>query len=74
MSMKGISKNSLARRALRLDRVLQRRQGRDLQRYTSAILQQKMSEVCSTTLPQMSIPRVMTHPEYPKYLIRDPPL
>jgi aspartate/methionine/tyrosine aminotransferase len=38
------------------------------QRYTSAILQQKMSEVCSTTLPQMSIPRVMTHPEYPKYL------
>jgi aspartate/methionine/tyrosine aminotransferase len=38
------------------------------QRYTSAILQQKMSEVCSTTLPQMAIPRVMQHPEYEKYL------
>lgn len=38
------------------------------QRYTNAILQQKMSEVCSTTLPQMAIPKVMTHPEYGKYL------
>jgi len=37
-------------------------------RYIDAILTQKMSEVCSTTLPQMSIPRIMTHPEYHKYL------
>jgi aspartate/methionine/tyrosine aminotransferase len=27
-----------------------------------------MSEVCSTTLPQMAIPRIMTHPEYKNYL------
>ncbi|MEN6359991.1 MAG: aminotransferase, partial [Smithella sp.] len=26
------------------------------------------SEVCSTTLPQMAIPRIMTHPEYKNYL------
>jgi len=37
-------------------------------RYANAILTQKMSEVCSTTLPQISIPRIMTHPEYGKYL------
>ncbi|MBW2557842.1 MAG: pyridoxal phosphate-dependent aminotransferase [Deltaproteobacteria bacterium] len=37
-------------------------------RYIDAILTQKMSEVCSTTLPQISIPRIMTHPEYQKYL------
>jgi len=29
-------------------------------RYINAILTQKTSEVCSTTLPQMSIPRIMT--------------
>ena len=33
-------------------------------RYIDAILTQKMSEVCSTTLPQMAIPRIMSHPEY----------
>ncbi|MCL2670272.1 MAG: pyridoxal phosphate-dependent aminotransferase [Syntrophaceae bacterium] len=33
-------------------------------RYIDAILTQKMSEVCSTTLPQRAIPRIMTHPEY----------
>jgi alanine-synthesizing transaminase len=27
-----------------------------------------MSEVCSTTLPQMAIPRIMTHPGYQPYL------
>ncbi|MEA2015048.1 MAG: pyridoxal phosphate-dependent aminotransferase [Thermodesulfobacteriota bacterium] len=37
-------------------------------RYIDAILTQKMSEVCSTTLPQMAIPKIMTHPEYHKYL------
>jgi aspartate/methionine/tyrosine aminotransferase len=37
-------------------------------RYIDIILKQKMSEVCSTTLPQMSIPRIMNHPEYEKYL------
>ena len=37
-------------------------------RYIDAILTQKMSEVCSTTLPQMAIPRIMAHPEYQGYL------
>ena len=37
-------------------------------RYIDAILNQKMSEVCSTTLPQMTIPKIMTHPEYGNYL------
>ncbi len=37
-------------------------------RYADAILTQKMSEVCSTTLPQLAIPRVMSHPQYPVYL------
>ncbi|MEW6333232.1 MAG: pyridoxal phosphate-dependent aminotransferase [Thermodesulfobacteriota bacterium] len=37
-------------------------------RYIDAILTQKMSEVCSTTLPQMAIPRIMSHPEYRTYL------
>jgi len=37
-------------------------------RFINTILHQKMSEVCSTTLPQMAIPRMMNHPEYRKYL------
>ena len=37
-------------------------------RYIDIILKQKMSEVCSTTLPQMSIPRIMNHPQYETYL------
>ncbi|MBP7764328.1 MAG: pyridoxal phosphate-dependent aminotransferase [Deltaproteobacteria bacterium] len=37
-------------------------------RFINTILHQKMSEVCSTTLPQMAIPRIMEHPEYKHYL------
>ena len=37
-------------------------------RFINTILHQKMSEVCSTTLPQMAIPRIMKHPEYNNYL------
>ncbi len=37
-------------------------------RFINAILNQKMSEVCSTTLPQLSIPPIMSHPEYQGYL------
>ena len=37
-------------------------------RFINTILHQKMSEVCSTTLPQMAIPRIMKHPEYKNYL------
>ncbi len=37
-------------------------------RFINTIFHQKMSEVCSTTLPQMAIPRIMSHPEYQNYL------
>jgi aspartate/methionine/tyrosine aminotransferase len=37
-------------------------------RYVQSILNAKMVEVCSTTLPQKAIPRILEHPEYPKYL------
>ncbi|MFH1076703.1 MAG: pyridoxal phosphate-dependent aminotransferase [Pseudomonadota bacterium] len=36
--------------------------------YVKSILNAKMLEVCSTTLPQKAIPRILEHPEYPKYL------
>lgn len=38
------------------------------QQYVTSILNSKMVEVCSTTLPQMAIPALLSHPEYPKYL------
>ncbi|MCA1765076.1 MAG: pyridoxal phosphate-dependent aminotransferase [Desulfobulbaceae bacterium] len=38
------------------------------QRYVASILNAKMLEVCSTTLPQMALPRVVGHPEYANYL------
>ncbi len=38
------------------------------QNYVNAILNQKMNEVCSTTLPQKTIPAIMSHPEYAGYL------
>jgi len=37
-------------------------------RYVQSILDSKMVEVCSTTLPQKAIPPLLSHPEYPKYL------
>ena len=37
-------------------------------RYIDAILNQKMSEVCSTTFPQRSIPKLLGSPEYDKAL------
>ncbi len=37
-------------------------------RYVESILNSKMVEVCSTTLPQKAIPPILSHPEYPKYL------
>ncbi|MBN1958840.1 MAG: pyridoxal phosphate-dependent aminotransferase [Desulfuromonadales bacterium] len=44
--------------------------GRDevFSRYVESILNSKMVEVCSTTLPQKAIPHILGHPEYPKYL------
>ncbi len=37
-------------------------------KYIASILNSKMVEVCSTTLPQMVLPKVLQHPEYPGYL------
>jgi aspartate/methionine/tyrosine aminotransferase len=36
--------------------------------YIQSILNSKMVEVCSTTLPQKAIPPILSHPEYPAYL------
>lgn len=38
------------------------------ERYIQSILSAKMMEVCSTTLPQKAIPRLVTHPKYQEYL------
>ncbi len=38
------------------------------EKYIKSILNSKMVEVCSTTLPQRVMPRVVTHPEYKTYL------
>lgn len=37
-------------------------------RFVNAVLNQKMSEVCSTTLPQLTIPEIMGHEQYDGYL------
>lgn len=37
-------------------------------KYVDSILNAKMTEVCSTTLPQMALPSLLSHPEYPVYL------
>lgn len=37
-------------------------------KYINSILSSKMNEVCSTTLPQRTIPAIMSHPEYGGYL------
>jgi aspartate/methionine/tyrosine aminotransferase len=36
-------------------------------RYINTVLTQKMAEVCSTTLPQLAIPKILSNPEYEKY-------
>jgi alanine-synthesizing transaminase len=36
--------------------------------YVKSILNSKMVEVCSTTLPQIVFPKVLQHPLYPQYL------
>ncbi|PLX99206.1 MAG: aminotransferase [Desulfuromonas sp.] len=38
------------------------------QMYVQSILNSKMVEVCSTTLPQKAIPEILSHPKYPAYL------
>ncbi|MEZ4600941.1 MAG: pyridoxal phosphate-dependent aminotransferase [Syntrophotaleaceae bacterium] len=38
------------------------------QKYVKSILNAKMVEVCSTTLPQKAIPLILSHPQFPVYL------
>jgi len=38
------------------------------EQYINSILNAKMVEVCSTTLPQAVLPKIQSHPEYPVYL------
>ncbi len=38
------------------------------EQYIQSIVNSKMVEVCSTTLPQKAIPPILSHPEYPVYL------
>ncbi len=37
-------------------------------KYVTSILNAKMVEVCSTTLPQRAIPAILSHPQYAPYL------
>jgi len=69
LSMKGISKEYPWPGA-RCGWIEVYNQNKDEQfaRFVNAFLTQKMSEVCSTTLPQLSIPPIMSHPEYSVYL------
>jgi aspartate/methionine/tyrosine aminotransferase len=39
-------------------------------RYVTSLLDAKRLEVCSTTLPQMAIPRVFSDPRYPEHIRR----
>ena len=38
------------------------------EKYIASIFNAKMLEVCSTTLPQMAMPKLVSHPEYDGYL------
>lgn len=50
--------------------ILNARKKPDFARYIKAIVDSKMMEVCSTTLPQMSIPKVISDPRYRPHLRR----
>lgn len=44
-----------------------KRNDKDFERFCSALDNAKMIEVCSTTLPQLAIPLIMSHPNYKQY-------
>ncbi len=44
-----------------------KRNDKDFERFCSALDNAKMIEVCSTTLPQLAIPKIMSHPNYKQY-------
>lgn len=50
--------------------VLNKHRDENFARYVDSLVAAKRLEVCSTTLPQMSIPRVMGDPRYPAHLSR----
>jgi alanine-synthesizing transaminase len=50
--------------------VYNREKDSDFKAYTQSILNAKMVEVCSTTLPQKVIPRIFDHPEHDAYVGR----
>lgn len=50
--------------------VLNRGKDPNFATYADSLLAAKRLEVSSTTLPQRSIPRVMSHPEFPEHLAR----
>ncbi len=50
--------------------VLNKNRDENFGRYVDSLLAAKRLEVCSTTLPQMSIPRVMGDPRYPEHLAK----
>jgi aspartate/methionine/tyrosine aminotransferase len=43
---------------------------KDFARYAQSIEEAKMTEVCSTTLPQLVLPVILGDPRYPKHLAR----
>ena len=45
-----------------------RKSDKNFDEYCLALENAKMVEVCSTTLPQKSIPKIFTHPKYPEYI------
>ena len=47
--------------------VYNRTQNTNFKKYIASILNAKMLEVCSTTLPQKVIPKIMAHAEYPRW-------
>ncbi len=44
-----------------------RHQSKDFDRYCSTLENAKMIEVCSTKLPQLAIPKIMSNARYPEY-------
>ncbi len=50
--------------------VLNKEKDPNFSTYIDSILNAKMLEVCATTLPQLSIPRVFGSPKYPEHLKR----
>jgi aspartate/methionine/tyrosine aminotransferase len=69
IAMKGISKE-LPWPGSRCGWIEVYNRGKDelFDRYIQSIVDSKMVEVCSTTLPQKAIPVILSHPQYPIYL------